>query len=127
MIGSKDLDVFDKLLDVVETDPSPRKTSGDYTIHHSRKLNLDSVLQKLGDLQSSDYGEARKSGVNTGLIQPDLFRAPEVLLGLPWTSKADIWNFAVMVGIAITVPYQSKRTPNKVNTGLKSVRRSLSF
>lgn len=38
-------------------------------------------------------------GDQTGIypIQPDHYRAPEVILGCGWDSKADIWNFGVMV------------------------------
>ncbi|KAE8354163.1 kinase-like domain-containing protein [Aspergillus coremiiformis] len=28
---------------------------------------------------------------------PDIYRAPEVILGMSWTSKADIWNVGVLV------------------------------
>ncbi|KAF4906996.1 Serine/threonine-protein kinase SKY1 [Colletotrichum viniferum] len=30
-------------------------------------------------------------------IQPDLLRAPEVILGAPWNSKVDIWNLGLMI------------------------------
>lgn len=30
-------------------------------------------------------------------IQPDYYRAPEVILGCGWNLKADIWNFGVLV------------------------------
>lgn len=30
-------------------------------------------------------------------IQPDHYRAPEVILGCGWDTKADIWNFGVLV------------------------------
>lgn len=30
-------------------------------------------------------------------IQPDYFRAPEVILGCGWTYSADIWNLRVLV------------------------------
>lgn len=30
-------------------------------------------------------------------IQPDFYRAPEVILGCGWNFKADIWNFGVLV------------------------------
>ncbi|KAG6898571.1 hypothetical protein C0995_009263 [Termitomyces sp. Mi166 len=45
-----------------------------------------------------DFGEARigeKSHV--GLIQPALFRAPEVYLRIPWGTPVDIWNLGCMV------------------------------
>lgn len=34
---------------------------------------------------------------HAGLIQPLLFRAPEVILKMPWDEKADIWNLGVLV------------------------------
>ena len=32
-----------------------------------------------------------------GLIQPVALRSPEVLIGAPWDTKADIWNFGCLV------------------------------
>lgn len=34
-------------------------------------------------------------------IQPNHYRAPEVVLGYGWTFSADIWNFGVLVMIVI--------------------------
>lgn len=34
-------------------------------------------------------------------IQPDHYRAPEVILGCGWNSKVDIWNFGVLVSLII--------------------------
>ncbi|KAL2261956.1 hypothetical protein VTK26DRAFT_2913 [Humicola hyalothermophila] len=33
---------------------------------------------------------------NTKDVQPNLYRAPEVLLGVPWSYKIDIWNVGCM-------------------------------
>ncbi|KAJ5609440.1 hypothetical protein N7528_010007, partial [Penicillium herquei] len=30
-------------------------------------------------------------------IQPDIYRAPEVILGIPWTYSVDIWNVGCMI------------------------------
>lgn len=45
----------------------------------------------------ADFGEARLGDEHEGLIQPDIYRAPEVILGSRWTAKVDIWNVGVMV------------------------------
>lgn len=45
----------------------------------------------------TDFGEARLGDMHEGLIQPDIYRAPEVILGMSWTSKVDIWNVGVLV------------------------------
>ncbi|KAG6902038.1 hypothetical protein C0995_005248 [Termitomyces sp. Mi166 len=45
-----------------------------------------------------DFGEARTGEKSyTGLIQPDLFRAPEVFLQIPWGTPVDIWSLGCMV------------------------------
>lgn len=32
-----------------------------------------------------------------GDIMPDVYRAPEVILGMEWSSKVDLWSVGVMV------------------------------
>lgn len=45
----------------------------------------------------SKFGDARIGDVHEGLIQPDIYRAPEVILGKQWTSKVDTWNVGTLV------------------------------
>ena len=77
---------------------SPRKVIDDTrTVYGSRKLGLpkDALW---GQPVLCDFGEARTGpGPHKGLIQPELYRAPEVLFEMGWDSSADIWNVAVMV------------------------------
>lgn len=56
--------------------------------------------------QITDYGAATLLGddgedgtiqLGTRPIQPDYYRAPEVVLGCGWSFSADIWNLGVMV------------------------------
>ncbi|KAI6889430.1 hypothetical protein KC355_g21460, partial [Hortaea werneckii] len=79
------------------SDPSPQKFIDDTrTIYGSRKLGLpkDSLW---GQPVLCDFGEARIGpGPHKGLIQPELYRAPEVLFDMGWDSSADIWNVAAM-------------------------------
>lgn len=69
---------------------------------------LDS--SKLGNIypQITDFGAATLLGndghdgtVQLGIrpIQPDYYRAPEVILGCGWSFSADIWNLGVMVRV----------------------------
>lgn len=53
----------------------------------------------LGTRLDSEYqdGKARRREVGIHPIQPDHYRAPEVILGCGWDFSADIWNFGVMV------------------------------
>lgn len=84
------------LVDFEETEkaePCPRKIDGNRIIYISREL---------GDLRGPpvlcDFGEARYGKeVYNELIQPFVYRAPEVDLQIPWSNKVDIWNVAAMV------------------------------
>lgn len=46
----------------------------------------------------ADFGEAQQSsGDSLELIQPNIYRAPEVILRAGWGPKTDIWNLACVV------------------------------
>jgi serine/threonine-protein kinase SRPK3 len=81
---------------------SRKVIDSDRTIYSSHKLGLpkDSLW---GEPALCDFGEARKGARHRGLIQPELYRAPEVLFDMEWDSKVDIWCVAVMVGAATSV------------------------
>ncbi|KAJ8131233.1 hypothetical protein O1611_g2390 [Lasiodiplodia mahajangana] len=77
--------------------PSPRKVINDIRIiYGSRKLGLprDSLW---GQPVLCDFGEARIGESHRGLIQPELYRAPEVLFDMEWSSSVDIWNVAALI------------------------------
>jgi serine/threonine protein kinase len=79
--------------------PSPTKVIDDIrTIYRSRKLRLPT-----GDLWGQpvlcDFGEARIGDLHSDLIQPELYRAPEVLFEMEWGRKVDIWSVAALVSI----------------------------
>ena len=79
------------------TNPSPRKVTNNYTVYQSRPFRFKKGWSGYGMPLLSDLGEARLGKVHNGLIQPRIYRAPEVILGLDWTSKVDIWNVGVLV------------------------------
>ena len=75
--------------------PSPRKVDGDRTIYTTRRLGFPKTA---GHPVLSDFGSARFGNVvNNDDIQPELYRAPEVILELKWSYSVDIWNVGVMV------------------------------
>lgn len=83
------------------SNPSPHKVVGDRAIYYTRKM---SIPKKHGRPVLSDFGEARfgsESGTYCDDVQPFMYRAPEVLLRMPWNEKIDIWNLAVMVCLSI--------------------------
>jgi serine/threonine-protein kinase SRPK3 len=80
--------------------PSPRKELSTHTVYLARTLPLTS---KDGP-RLSDFSEARfDSPQNDDPIMPDVYRAPEVMLGLPWSYPVDLWGFAMTVSIILGV------------------------
>ena len=75
--------------------PSLCKRSGRRVVYRSRPLGLVSVFAPavLGDLGSACDGRVPQ----TGIAQPQQYRAPEVILGVPWGYGVDIWSVGVMV------------------------------
>ena len=67
-------------------------------IYESRGLKR---LNKPGRPVLCDFGEAR-FGKKTYIddIEPYVYRAPEIILDIPWTYSADIWNLGVMVSVS---------------------------
>ena len=79
--------------------PSPSKVIDDTrTIYRSRKLRLPTGAL-WGQPVLCDFGEARIGESHSGLIQPELYRAPEILFEMEWGSKMDIWSVATLVSI----------------------------
>ena len=71
------------------------------TIYGSRNLGLPKN-SLWGQPVLCDFGEARIGQSHKGLIQPELYRAPEVLFNMEWGCSVDVWNVAVLVGLPIT-------------------------
>jgi serine/threonine-protein kinase SRPK3 len=76
---------------------SPRKELDRRTIYLSRELGIPEdigapVLCDLGSAIRLDDGVERRED-----IQPNIYRAPEILLDIPWTYSVDIWNVGCMV------------------------------
>ncbi|KAG6092785.1 hypothetical protein E4U14_000546 [Claviceps sp. LM454 group G7] len=77
--------------------PCPRKEIDGRTIYLSRKLGIP---KKVGDPVLCDLGSALLLGdgiTRREDIQPDVYRAPEVILGIPWSYSVDIWNVGCMI------------------------------
>jgi serine/threonine protein kinase len=78
-------------------DPSPTKIIDHVrTIYASRKFGLPQGIL-WGQPVLCDFGEARIGKSHKGLIQPELYRAPEVLFEMDWSSSVDIWTVGVLV------------------------------
>jgi serine/threonine protein kinase len=103
MLTVDDKSILDNFEKAEAENPSPTKVIDDVRIiYGSRKLGLptDSLW---GQPVLCDFGEARIGESHRGLIQPELYRAPEVLFGMEWSSSADIWNVAVLVSTSASM------------------------
>lgn len=83
-------------------EPCPRKELEGRIVYLSRKLNTPKdfgapVLCDLGSAVRLDDGAEHRED-----IQPDVYRAPEVILDIPWTCSVDIWNVGCMVGVLLS-------------------------
>jgi serine/threonine-protein kinase SRPK3 len=81
-------------------DPSPVKEVADGgIIYRSREMGTPKafgapILCDLGSAVSLDDRMEHRED-----IQPDIYRAPEVILDIPWTYSVDIWNVGCMVSV----------------------------
>lgn len=97
MFGIKDDSVFTDIEENELQQPVPRKEVDERTIYMSRELK---VPKGIGAPVLCDFGSAMvvNDEFQRVFIQPQIYRAPEVILGVPWTYSADIWNVGCMVG-----------------------------
>jgi serine/threonine protein kinase len=77
-------------------------TNGAAPVYRSRQTNLE--LSGLPVL--TDFGQMRlaEGQTNQDWWMSDLYRAPEVLLGLPWEYPVDVWSIGVMVSTHAYAP-----------------------
>ncbi|KAH6721968.1 kinase-like domain-containing protein [Leptodontidium sp. MPI-SDFR-AT-0119] len=72
--------------------PIARKVLSDRIIYNSRLMPFSAGQLVLCDLGGARAGTER----HRGDIMPGMYRAPEVILGMDWDSKVDIWAIGIM-------------------------------
>ncbi|KAG8410154.1 hypothetical protein J3459_017357 [Metarhizium acridum] len=78
--------------------PCPRKELDGRCIYVSRELTMP---KQMGAPVLCDFGSAVIGGIeHLEDVQPNIYRAPEVILEVPWTESIDIWNVGCMVSRA---------------------------
>ena len=93
MLGTLDNAAFERFEQDEREHPLPRMETPSRTVYVSRPMPLTKGAPLLCDLCEARFAE----GQNTDLIMPDVYRAPEVILGLPWSFAVDVWGFAMTV------------------------------
>lgn len=96
MLGINDDSVFHDFEQKEIDRPVPRKEIEDgRIIYMSRDLR---VPKDVGAPVLCDFGSAVVGNeAHSEFVQPNIYRAPEVVLGAPWTYSIDIWNVGCMV------------------------------
>ncbi|KAM3497101.1 hypothetical protein MY11210_009719 [Beauveria gryllotalpidicola] len=92
LCGANDMAPFEQLEKSEQAQASIRKVLGDRTIYLSRQTPKTDGDPVLADLGSARFGKEQYEGD----IMPLVYRAPEVILGMEWSSKVDIWSVGVM-------------------------------
>lgn len=88
--------------------PTPKKTIGSTrSVYTSRKLRLPKDML-WGQPVLCDLGQARIGPSHRGIIQPNIYKAPEVLFDMEWGFSVDIWNLGVMVSTSLLAPISTK-------------------
>ncbi|KAI3161482.1 hypothetical protein DTO012A9_8978 [Penicillium roqueforti] len=95
MFGIADDSVFRDFENDELQDPCPRKELDGRTIYTSSVLRTpkDVGAPVLCDFSSAVMGDEQ----HTEDIQPDIYRAPEVILQVPWSYSVDVWNVGCVI------------------------------
>lgn len=97
MFGIDDNSVFSAFEEQELLDPSPRKLVDGRAIYLSRELQMP---KNWGAPVLCDFGSAVAGDIeHLEDVQPDIYRAPEVILEAPWSYQIDVWNTGCMVRI----------------------------
>ncbi|KAI5460903.1 CMGC protein kinase [Mariannaea sp. PMI_226] len=103
MVNFEDKSVIDAFAKKWTTHPMSCKRDTDRTVYRSENEYGPPALKALGNmiLRMIDFGSVHVVDDDEmefrHYIQPNEYRAPEVLLGTGWRYSVDIWNFGVMV------------------------------
>ncbi|KAK0619995.1 kinase-like domain-containing protein [Immersiella caudata] len=95
MLSVPDQSILDQVVAEEWASLSPRKITDGRVIHTSTSLELP---DDPGPPIVTDFGDARiGAGPFIGEVLPDLYRAPEMILAIPWDEKIDIWALGLMI------------------------------
>ncbi|KAJ4387393.1 hypothetical protein N0V93_007984 [Gnomoniopsis smithogilvyi] len=96
MFGIGDKSVFTEFEEAEMSNPSPRKEESDgRVIYVSRELGMP---KQWGAPILCDFGSAVLGNeLHVEDVQPNVYRAPEVILEVPWSYSIDIWNLGCVI------------------------------
>lgn len=97
MFAVEDTSVWSRIAQREEETTSPRKMLPDRNIHNSYEIPgaLCGPLPVIADFGEARMGEPGQK--YRGRIMPNFYRTPEVVLGMEWDQKVDVWSVGLMV------------------------------
>lgn len=75
--------------------PSPHKVLPDRVIYRSYTVPITHGAPVISDFGAARLGEPGQK--HSGDVMPGVYRAPEIIAGMEWDDKIDIWSVGVMV------------------------------
>ncbi|KAI1905612.1 hypothetical protein LOZ52_006769 [Ophidiomyces ophidiicola] len=100
LVGFEELSVLKDFAELQPSNPMPRKSKDGKTVYLSHN-NFGTVRSYYILPKITDFGLAQRQKdatlLNRHPIQPDPYRAPEVILGAGWTYSVDIWNLGLLM------------------------------
>ncbi|KAF2772498.1 kinase-like protein [Teratosphaeria nubilosa] len=93
LLGIHDNSALAKFERYEEESPCPRKELDDRIIYLSRPMPFTKGAPRIADLSEARFGDR----AHTDRVMPDVYRAPDVILGLPWGYPVDIWAFGMVL------------------------------
>jgi serine/threonine-protein kinase SRPK3 len=106
----EDPSVIDEYVNAQSDYPMPRKLVSDRNIYLSHN-NFGALKLYWTRPKIADFGLVyRRDGEKPSRypIQPPLYYTPEVLLGIPWSYSADIWNLGGFVSTLRHIGFTEK-------------------
>jgi serine/threonine protein kinase len=97
LLSIKNQSELDEVVDAVWSAPTASKVRGENRIRYSVALGIpdDGGFPTISDFGEAHFGDPPFCAE----VMPDLYRAPEIILGIPFDNKIDIWSFGLMVGM----------------------------
>uniref|UniRef100_A0A8H7K8Z4 Protein kinase domain-containing protein n=1 Tax=Bionectria ochroleuca TaxID=29856 RepID=A0A8H7K8Z4_BIOOC len=95
LISVPDTNIFSQIDKAESEHPTILKTTRGRTIYGSRPLPITQGIPVICDFGESRMGQPGQK--YRGGMMPDFYRAPEVILGMEWDEKIDIWCVGLMI------------------------------
>lgn len=108
----EDESVLENFVQAQTENPMVYKKRDRYSIYQSYnqfgplRVRLGPIVPIIADFGHAHWIDDSQPQINP--IQPDCYRAPEVILGTGWGPSADIWNLGVLVCTKILLCFPRK-------------------